>query len=281
MNTPQKIHIQTKDYLVSGEKFDLIKNELGDLLQTHPMPEVHKLHNYYNSEDYISHTDTKKSFTEKAYHFVKRIALKQKVTLITNLNQGSGKLLDIGSGTGDFLATAKQNNWNVFGVEPSHDARALSNKKAIVVSKELQDIKETSFDVITLWHVLEHVPDLENYIQEISKKLKKTGTLIVAVPNFKSKDAEHYKEFWAAYDVPRHLWHFSKTGIDRLFSKHHFQLIKTKPMWFDAFYVSLLSEKYKTGKTNWIKAIYMGLNSNLSGMRTKEYSSHIYILKKK
>lgn len=281
MNTPQKIYLKTKDYLVSGEEFTLVENEFGDILQTIPVPHLDKLPDYYKSENYISHTDTKKSFTEKVYHAVKGIALKQKVSLITKLNQGSGKLLDIGSGTGDFLATAKQNNWKVFGVEPNQDARVLSEKKGVGVSSELKEITETDFDVITLWHVLEHVPDLENYIQEISKRLKPTGTLLIAVPNFKSKDAKHYQQFWAAYDVPRHLWHFSKTGIRRLFSKHHFELIKTKPMWFDAFYVSLLSEKYKTGKSSWSKAIFRGLQSNLSGLFTKEVSSHIYILKKK
>ncbi len=280
LNSTKITHIKTKDFLVSGETFTLVKNEFGDLLQTTPVPDLNKLPEYYKSENYISHTDTKKSFTEKVYHFVKGIALKQKVSLITKLNQSSGKLLDIGSGTGDFLATAKQKNWTVFGVEPSKDARALSEKKGIYVSEELTGIDEMEFDVITLWHVLEHVPDLENYIQEISKRLKSSGTLIVAVPNFKSQDAKHYKEFWAAYDVPRHLWHFSRPGIERLFSNHYFKLIKTKPMWFDAFYVSLLSEKYKTGKSNWINAIVMGLKSNLSGMNTKEYSSHIYILKK-
>jgi 2-polyprenyl-3-methyl-5-hydroxy-6-metoxy-1,4-benzoquinol methylase len=281
LNTPENNPIKTKDYLVSGEEFTLVENEFGDILQTIPVPHLDKLPDYYKSENYISHTDTKKSLTEKVYHAVKGIALKQKVSLITKLNQGSGKLLDIGSGTGDFLATAKQKNWTVYGVEPSEEARVLSEKKGIKVSEDLTKISEKEFDVITLWHVLEHVPNLENYISEISNRLKPSGTLIVAVPNFKSKDAKHYKEFWAAYDVPRHVWHFSKTGIERLFSKHDFLLKKTKPMWFDAFYVSLLSEKYKTGKSNWIKAIIMGLSSNLSGLRTKEYSSHIYILKKK
>ncbi len=280
LNSSKKKHLKIKDYLVSGEEFTLVENEFGDLLQTKPVPEIEKLPEYYKSEKYISHTDTKKSFTEKVYHFVKGIALKQKVSLISSLNKGSGKLLDIGSGTGDFLVTAKENNWDVFGIEPNQDARILSEKKGVKVLKDLNEVSETNFDVITLWHVLEHVPDLENYIQQISSRLKPTGTLIVAVPNFKSKDAKHYNEFWAAYDVPRHLWHFSKTGIERLFSKHDFQLIKTKPMWFDAFYVSLLSEKYKTGKSNWVKAIFMGLYSNFSGLSTKEYSSHIYIIKK-
>ncbi len=281
MNTPHKIHLKTKDYLVTGEEFTLVENEFGDILQTIPVPSLIKISEYYKSENYISHTDTKKSFTDKVYHFIKNIALKQKVSLISKINKGSGKLLDIGSGTGDFLATAKQKNWAVFGVEPNPDAITLSEKKGIGVSKDLKDIIETDFDVITLWHVLEHVPDVEDYICEISKRLKASGTLIVAVPNFKSKDAQHYKQFWAAYDVPRHLWHFSKTGIQRLFSKNQFEFIISKPMWFDAFYVSLLSEKYKTGKTNWLKAIFRGLQSNLSGLQTKEYSSHIYILKKK
>lgn len=281
MNTPHKIHLKTKDYLVTGETFTLVENEYGDILQTIPAPDVDKLPDYYKSENYISHTDTKKSFTEKVYHFIKSIALKQKVSLITKLNNGSGKLLDIGSGTGDFLAAAKQNNWHVFGVEPNQDAAKLSANKNIKVSNALNEITETDFDVITLWHVLEHVPDLEDYIQEISKRLNSTGTLIIAVPNFKSKDAKHYNQFWAAYDTPRHLWHFSKNGIERIFLNHDFKLVKTKPMWFDAFYVSLLSEKYKTGKSNWLKAIFRGAQSNLSGLLTNEYSSHIYVLKKK
>lgn len=274
------MYLKVKDYLVSGEEFMLAENEFGDLLQTIPVPEIEKLPEYYKSENYISHTDTKKSFTEKVYHFVKGIAIKQKVSFIKSLNKSAGKLLDIGSGTGDFLVAAKVKNWEVFGVEPNQDARVLSEQKGLKVSNELKEIAETNFDVITLWHVLEHVPDLENYIQEIAARLKPTGTLIVAVPNFKSKDAKHYKEFWAAYDVPRHLWHFSKPAIQRLFSKHNFQLIKTKPMWFDAFYVSLLSEKHKTGKSNWFRAIFIGALSNLATLATKECSSHIYVLKK-
>ncbi len=281
MITPRKIYLKTKDYLVSGEEFTLIENDYGDILQTTPVPDLHKLPEYYKSEKYISHTDTRKSFTEKVYHAVKKITLKQKVALITKLNQGTGKLLDVGSGTGDFLVAANQENWTVFGVEPNAVAITLSDKKGIHVSKELQEISETDFDLITLWHVLEHVPDVETYIQEISKRLKPGGTLLIAVPNYKSKDATHYKQFWAAYDVPRHLWHFSKEGIERLFSKHNFYLVQIKPMWFDAFYVSLLSEKYKTGKSSWRKAIFRGLQSNLSGLISKEVSSHIYILKKK
>ncbi len=281
MSLPKTIYLRTKDYLVSGEYFDLIQDAQKDLLQTMPQPGEDKLGDYYKSESYISHTDQKKSLVDKAYHFVKGIALKQKTSLITTQNDGKGKLLDIGCGTGDFLVAAKNKGWEVFGVEPNENARELSEKKEVCVKNNLEDIRDSNFDVITLWHVLEHVQDLDSYIKQISKLLNPKGTLIVAVPNYKSWDAKHYKEYWAAFDVPRHLWHFSKAAVERIFSPYHFKLIETKPMLFDSFYVSLLSEKYKTGKTNWVMAILKGSCSNLSGFFNKEYSSHVYILKRK
>lgn len=277
MKSAENIYIKTKDFLLTGEEFSLIENKERDLLKTIPVPK--NLAHYYQSENYISHTDSKKSFFDKAYQFVKNISQNQKVSLIKKLNKGEGALLDIGSGTGDFLVAAKNKNWKVQGVEPDQKARQLAEEKGVHVEELLQNVHQENFDVITLWHVLEHVQDLETHILEIKKRLKPGGTLIVAVPNYKSKDAKHYKHFWAAFDVPRHLWHFSKTSIRRIFENHNFQLIKTKPMWFDAFYVSLLSEKYKTGKVNWFKAVWHGSRSNLSGIFTKEYSSHIYVLK--
>lgn len=278
MKSTQKTVLKTKDFLVSGEEFSLIESKEKDLLITTPVPK--NIEKYYQSEEYISHTDSKNTIFEKAYQLVKKIALHKKVRIIKKLNNGSGKILDIGSGTGDFLAVAQKDKWNVFGVEPNINARTLSDKKGIAVCENLTDIYETNFDVITLWHVLEHVQDIESYIFEISKKLKPNGILIIAVPNYKSKDAQFYKEYWAAFDVPRHLWHFSKEGIKRILEKHEFLLLKIKPLWFDSFYVSMLSEKYKTGRINWIKAVFMGTTSNLSGIFSKEYSSHIYIFKK-
>lgn len=286
MKINSKIYLKTKDFLVSGEEFSLLYDEDFDMLVTHPQPENEQLSAYYKSEFYISHTDSRTSFTDRIYQLVKNFALRGKIRLIEKQNKGTRfpltrKLLDIGCGTGDFLVKAKQKEWQVFGVEPNEQARELSKLKGIFVEEKLQNIQEGNFDVITLWHVLEHLPDLEAQIEIISQKLKPNGTLVVAVPNFKSFDAKHYKTYWAAYDVPRHLWHFSKEAVKRIFSKHRFELVKTKPMWFDAFYVSLLSEKYKTGKSNFFKAFWVGLRSNFSGMVSKEYSSHIYILKKR
>lgn len=280
MDVLNKKHFLTvKDHSVSKEIFELYHDENLDMLITSPQPDLENLGRYYESEDYISHTDNKRSVFEKAYHFVKSIALKNKLNLINSEQSQEGKILDIGAGTGDFLLTAKNDGWNVIGVEPSDRAKNIAKQKGISFVEEISELENNSFDVITMWHVLEHVPNLELQIQELKRLLKPTGTLIVAVPNFKSYDAKHYGEFWAAFDVPIHFWHFSKKAIKMLFEKVDMKLEKVLPMKFDSFYVSLLSEKYKTGKMNFISAFFIGLRSNLKASSTKEYSSHIYVLK--
>jgi ubiquinone/menaquinone biosynthesis C-methylase UbiE len=282
MNVLNKKHFLTvKDHSVSKEIFDLYYDEELDMLITSPQPELQNLGKYYESEDYISHTDNKRSLFEKAYHFVKNIALKNKLNLINSQQPQKGKLLDIGAGTGDFLLTAKNDGWETIGVEPSDRAKNIAKEKGISFVEEISTLENHSLDVITMWHVLEHVPDLELQIQELKRLLKPTGTLIIAVPNYKSFDANHYQTFWAAYDVPIHFWHFSKKSIQLLFERVDMKLEKVLPMKFDSFYVSLLSEKYKTGKMNYIKAFLIGLKSNWKAKNSKEYSSHIYILKNK
>jgi ubiquinone/menaquinone biosynthesis C-methylase UbiE len=282
MDVLNKKHFLTvKDHSVSKEIFDLYYDEELDMLITSPQPELQNLGKYYESEDYISHTDNKRSLFEKAYHFVKNIALQNKLNLINAEQPQKGKLLDIGAGTGDFLLTAKNNGWETIGVEPSDRAKNIAKQKGISFVEEISDLENHSLDVITMWHVLEHVPDLEHQIQELKRLLKPTGTLIVAVPNYKSFDANHYQTFWAAYDVPIHFWHFSKKSIQVLFERVDMKLEKILPMKFDSFYVSLLSEKYKSGKMNYIKAFLVGLKSNWKAKSSKEYSSHIYVLKNK
>lgn len=281
LNDPKLI---VKDYSVSGETFELIKNSEFGFLETSPLPASDKLSNYYKSEDYISHTDSKRNLFEKAYHLVRSISLKKKLNLINSFSSENKKLLDVGCGTGDFLQTAQNNNWQVYGIEPNEKARTIANKKtnnSVFEIDQLSKFERNSFDVITLWHVLEHLPNLENQMVVFKELLKPHGTLIIAVPNYKSFDAKHYAEFWAAFDVPRHLWHFNKTSVSKLVSKFQMEVIKIKPMWFDAFYVSMLSEKYKTGKMNAIKGFCIGLLSNIKAMGTKEASSLIYIIKNK
>ncbi len=282
MDISNKKHFLTvKDYSVSQETFDLYYDETLDMLITHPQPSLGNLGKYYESEDYISHTDNKRSVFEKLYHFIKGIALKNKLNLINFLQPQKGRILDIGAGTGEFLSVAKNDGWQTIGVEPSDRAKSIAKNKGISFVEATSELEDHSFDLISMWHVLEHVPDLDKQIKELKRLLKPSGTLIIAVPNFKSYDANHYGKFWAAFDVPIHFWHFSKTAIKLLFQKEEMQLEKVLPMKFDSFYVSLLSEKYKSGKMNFVKAFFVGLQSNLKAKRNFEYSSHIYILKNK
>lgn len=279
IDNTKKIYLTVKDYTVSKETFGLYRDEKWDMLITFPKPNEKDLAKYYESDDYISHTDGKNSLFEKLYQFIKKFALKNKLNLINDLQTQKGKLLDIGAGTGDFLSVAKKDGWETTGIEPSEKAKAIAQKKGIVFAQSSSDLEKHSFDVITMWHVLEHVPNLEKQIKELKRLLKPDGTIIIAVPNFRSFDAKYYRRFWAGFDAPRHLWHFSKKAIKQLFLKENMKVEKILPMKFDAFYVSLLSEKYKTGRMNFIKAFYIGLKSNWKAKKRFQYSSLIYIIK--
>lgn len=273
-----KPFLTVKDHSVSGELFELIYDADLDMLITHPQPSLEKLPSYYESTDYISHTDGNNSLFEKLYQFIKSIALKNKLKLI-NEQSSKGKILDIGAGVGDFLSVCKNDGWQTLGIEPSEKAKAIAIQKGVSFVNNLASLENNSFDIITMWHVLEHVPNLEEYILELKRLIKPNGTILIAVPNFNSFDANYYGKFWAAYDVPIHLWHFSKTAIVKLFAPQKLKLQKVLPMKFDSFYVSLLSEKYKNGKMNYLKAFWIGWKSNRYGKHNSEYSSHIYILK--
>ncbi|SHI48926.1 class I SAM-dependent methyltransferase [Pseudozobellia thermophila] len=273
-----KLFLETRDFSVSGEEFKLLYDQELDMLVTDPQPE--KLDAYYQSSSYISHTDSNETFTDKLYQGVKRFSLWTKVLLINTYAKGEKTVLDVGAGTGDFLLKARDMGWSVAGVEPNIDARLRSREKKMELLPSLDALPEKRYKVITLWHVLEHLPDLEAQIAKLKSLLDDDGVLVVAVPNFKSFDAKHYGRFWAAYDVPRHLWHFSATAVEKVFAKQGMRLVKRKPMWFDSFYVSLLSEKYRSGKSNFLKAFYVGLRSNLMALLTREFSSAIYIIKK-
>lgn len=268
-----------KDFLVSGTSFTLKYDIEKEMLITTPQPSAASLPSYYESEDYISHTDQKRGVFSFLYQTVKGYSLKKKVQLISELNNGEGLLLDVGAGTGDFLKAAKEKNWTVSGVEVNQKAKTLAEEKGIHLHNELRDIKNEKFDVITLWHVLEHIPNLEETCATLETLLTDNGILLIAVPNYKSYDAIYYKQFWAAFDVPRHLWHFSQSAMKKLFSSK-MKLVKTKPMLFDSFYVSLLSEKYKTNKKFSLKAFWIGFTSNLKAKSTSEYSSLIYCFRK-
>ena len=272
------IHLTTKDYFLTKEEFSLELDTHYDMLVTKPQPK--NLDKYYQTSNYISHTDQSTNFFEKIYSIAKKYTLHKKTKLINQFSNNGKTLLDIGCGTGEFLVTAKKENWTIFGVEPNKQAREKAVSKTLNVVENLEKLGQQKFNVISLWHVMEHLPDLKNQIKKITNLLAEEGTLIIAVPNFKSNDAIHYKEYWAAYDTPRHIWHFSQNAISELFKEQNFKIIQTLPMKFDSYYVSLLSEKYKNGKQNYFKAIYQGWLSNYKANRTSEYSSLTYVLKR-
>ena len=274
--------LSVKDYTVSGEEFDVWECRNCTQRFTQNIPDQEKIAAYYQSENYISHSDTSKGLINNLYHKVRKRTLLQKRKLIEKTTRKSqGNILDIGAGTGAFLNTMKNANWNCTGIEPDKNAR----EKALELyglniedADTLYALSAGSFDAITLWHVLEHVHELHKYADQLRNLLSKNGKLFIAVPNYTSTDAKMYKQFWAAYDVPRHLYHFSPKSMEHLLNSHGLKVESTKPMWFDSVYVSMLSEKYRTGKSYPVKALLNGTISNVKTIFDKrKCSSLIYI----
>jgi len=277
-----------KDYTYSQVDFSLVDCKSCGFKFTNPRPTASTIGNYYQSEDYVSHSDTQEGLVNKLYHLVRTYTLQKKLQLIFKLRgrvkkQGKTTLLDIGCGTGAFLSTCVKAGFEGRGIEPDTNARAFAqNNYGLQVDEEaaLELFSAGQFDVISLWHVLEHVPDLDSRMKKIKHLLAERGHLIIAVPNCDSYDANYYGKFWAAYDVPRHLYHFTPATLAELAKRHQFKLEQVLPMVFDSFYVSMLSEQYKNGKSNFIGAIWRGFLSNLKAIKTgKQYSSQIYILR--
>lgn len=271
--------LDLKDYFLTGEKFEIYEDSETEVLYTLPQP-IENLGKYYESKNYISHTDGKKSIFERFYQMAKSINLNNKLELINKVSNGKN-ILDYGCGVGDFLEHLQKNGYDVLGMEPNDSARKIAQSKIgneKVTSTELEH-NDQKFDIITLWHVLEHIPNLNEIIQQLKNHLSENGRLIIAVPNHKSYDAEYYGKYWAAYDVPRHLWHFSASSMNKLFNNFGMKIESIHPMKLDSFYVSLLSEKYKGNKLGFINALRIGLKSNAQAKKTGQYSSLIYIIK--
>jgi SAM-dependent methyltransferase len=271
------------DYTVSKENFDIWECNDCTLRFTYPVPDEKAIGHYYQSDAYISHSNSGKGLINKLYKGARNYTLTWKLNLVkAKARLQTGKLLDIGAGMGAFLNTMATAGWNCTGIEPDAGARKLAKKNYGITlhpSENLFELPEQSFDVITMWHVLEHVHRLHEYIEQIKTILKPGGIALIAVPNYTSKDAEHYGKFWAAYDVPRHLYHFSPQAMRKLVELHNLDLRETKPMRLDAYYISMLSEKYKTGKSNMVGAVWNGFNANMEGGEDKEkYSSLVYIV---
>ena len=279
------------DYTVSRKQFEIWECASCTIRFTQHVPDAAAMSDYYQSENYISHTDTSKGLVNRLYHYVRKQTLAGKHKLITSAliksqhdKPGTKKILDIGAGTGAFVHYMQSHGWDATGLEPDERARqraASIHEVKLLPAEDLYSIEANSFDAISLWHVLEHVHALHDYLEQLKKILSGNGRIFIAVPNYTSYDASLYKNYWAAYDVPRHLYHFSPVAMKKLLARHSLQLYAIHPMWYDSFYISMLSEKYKTGKSSIVKGFFNGGISNFKAMSNKEHcSSLIYVLGK-
>lgn len=273
-------YLDTKDYFFTQESFSLSKCESCEFVFTNPIPK--ELSKYYETEEYLSHNSKKGGVISKIYSSIRSINIKRKFDLVSNYSS-KGSILDIGCGTGELLSYFKNENWKTTGIEPNENARniAISENGIDVLNEDkLSTLPSNSFDVVSMWHVLEHVPDLNKRISEVSNLIKDDGTMIFALPNLNSPDAKKYGKHWSALDVPRHLYHFTQSSFEKLITKHGLKLVHAEPMKFDSYYVSMLSEKYLGNKLYLFSAFINGLKSNLKAKKNNNYSSMIFVVKK-
>ena len=285
-STHLKCVMTCTDFYASGERFELHSCEDCGFLFTQGVPVAAEIGKYYETPDYISHTDTRKGATNTVYHYVRSYMLGRKARLVVReAYRMEGRLLDLGTGTGYFADTMARRGWQVEAIEKSAQAREFARRHfGLEVKPEsaLSEYEADRFDVITLWHVMEHLEPLNETWETLHRLLTEKGVLIVAVPNCSSYDAQRYGEYWAAYDVPRHLWHFTPATIQQLASRHGFVMAARHPMPFDAFYVSMLSEKYRGCRHSFLKGMYVGTLAWFSALARKDRSSSmIYVFRKK
>ena len=277
-------HIMTQDFLTTNEKFKIIEDKETRVLKTTPTPKEEDLPSYYSSEAYASHQERANTPVLWAYMRVRKIAMKSKIKLISTFSTKTGALLDFGCGLGGFLSATHAKGWTSYGIEPHQKAKTKAKKiSGREVYSTIGEAQKTNkkYDVITLWHSLEHVVDLGKTIRFLYNSTKKEGKVVVAVPNHQSFDAKHYKNFWAAYDTPRHVWHFDQKSITNVFKKQGFFLERKRLMMWDAFYISILSEKNKRSRAIYFKAAVIGIISNFLSLFTGESSSITYVFSKR
>ncbi len=275
-----------KDHYATGENFAILECDNCGFRMTQDAPVEAEIGRYYESPDYISHSNTHKGLMNRVYHYVRAYMLRKKAKLVENASgKKSGRILDIGTGTGYFSQTMKTRGWQVDAIEKSAQARDFAKQNFGLEIKDESEVGHYGnqvFDVITMWHVLEHVENQAYEWEILHRQLKDDGVLVIAVPNCSSTDAKRYGAFWAAYDVPRHLWHFTPETMQRMAEKQGFSLQEKKPMPFDGFYVSMLSEKYKGCSLYFLKGAWTGLKAWFSTwMNAERSSSMIYIFRKK
>ena len=272
--------MKIKDLFLTQEIFEIKETETPGVFKTYPIPE--NLDRYYESKEYISHHQDSGSVKEKLYKFLQGFNLNYKRNILAQNLYQNAKVLDYGCGAGEFVKFIEE-DFETYGFEPNESARTVAKQKATKTQfiSDVSQVNDGSLDALTLWHVFEHIENQQDVLNIFYNKLKTNGLLIIAVPNPSSFDGQKYKEFWAAYDVPRHIFHFTKTGMEKLMNTDKWNIKKIKPLLLDSYYISMLSEKYKKSPLFWLKGMFYGTISNLKASKTGEFSSLIYIIEKK
>lgn len=276
-----QINLWLKDEFLTKKDFHICECLNCGLLYTMPRPSKEKIGAYYKSDEYYSHQENKKGFVPRLYEAIKKINLKHKFRLASR-DLPVGKLLDIGCGVGDFLHVAENKGWQCTGVEPSEEAREIARQRIkgdLLYSEDLNHLPDQSFDLITMWHVLEHVDDLKWQVAQLQRLIKPNGRIVIAVPNYRSYDGRFYNAYWAAYDVPRHLNHFNKTVITKMFKTSGLSLVCMDKLVWDAYYISFMSEQYKHHFMPLVRGVFRGLVSNAKARRSGEWSSLVYVFR--
>lgn len=276
-----QINLWLKDEFLTKKDFHICECLNCGLLYTMPRPSKEKIGAYYKSDEYYSHQENKKGFVPRLYEAIKKINLKHKFRLASR-DLPVGKLLDIGCGVGDFLHIAENKGWQCTGVEPSEEAREIARQRIkgdLLYSEDLEQLPDQSFDLITMWHVLEHVDDLKWQVAQLQRLIKPNGRIVIAVPNYRSYDGRFYNAYWAAYDVPRHLNHFNKTVVTKIFKTSGLSLVSMDKLVWDAYYISFMSEQYKHHFMPLVRGVFRGLVSNAKARRSGEWSSLVYVFR--
>lgn len=276
-----QINLWLKDEFLTKKDFHICECLNCGLLYTMPRPSKEKIGAYYKSDEYYSHQENKKGFVPRLYEAIKKINLKHKFRLASR-DLPVGKLLDIGCGVGDFLHVAENKGWQCTGVEPSEEAREIARQRIkgdLLYSEDLEQLPDQSFDLITMWHVLEHVDDLKWQVAQLQRLIKPNGRIVIAVPNYRSYDGRFYNAYWTAYDVPRHLNHFNKTVITKIFKTSGLSLVSMDKLVWDAYYISFMSEQYKHHFMPLVRGVFRGLVSNAKARRSGEWSSLVYVFR--
>ncbi len=270
------LHCDSKDYLVTGESFKVYLDENKIIGKTFPAPKKSEMFKYYDSNQYLPHSYNNKNLITILYSVVKRQMHRKKLEWMSRQLNHNSSVLDYGCGTGDFVNYLRSKSVMAYGYDPNikfnlDSPDYLTNNFDWGVNK---------YDIIFLWHVLEHTHDPFVLLQSLKKLLKKNGKIFIAIPNFKSFDSTYYRKYWAGYDLPRHLWHFSRKSIYQIAEQNNFKIHTEKRLYLDAIYVSFLSEKYKSSRFPYLQGLIIGFISIFRSFFTKESSSFLFVFNK-